>query len=88
MHVRRGYSAPKKRLDRTPDPDITENSKLSTTQVRHYSGMTFAQALEHEHKMLERAIERSKAPQPALIEAQPLPTTELKRPFSRLVRRF
>jgi hypothetical protein len=60
-----------------------ESPKLSATAITTMDGKSFAEALE-------RAIKRSKGPTPAraLIEAQPLPTTELSKPFSRLVRRF
>jgi hypothetical protein len=60
-----------------------ENPKLSATAVTTMDGKSFAQALE-------RAINRSKAPTPirTLIDHQPLPPEELKKPFTRLVRRF
>jgi hypothetical protein len=60
------------------------HSKLSTTANFHIDGTrSFAEALE-------RAIARSRAPvpQPALIEHEPLPASELSKPFARLVRRF
>jgi hypothetical protein len=51
--------------------------KLSATAIATMDGKTFAEALE-------RAIERSKQPSlPApMIEHEPLPAEELKRPFS------
>jgi hypothetical protein len=58
------------------------HSKLSTTASFLFDGTkSFAEALE-------RAIARSKAPLPALIEHQTLPASELSKPFSRLQRRF
>jgi hypothetical protein len=59
-----------------------ENPKLSATAIATMDGKTFAQALE-------RAIERSKAPLPLPApRPEPLPPEELRKPFTRLVRRF
>jgi hypothetical protein len=49
--------------------------KLSVSAVATMNGKSFAEALE-------RAIERSKQPTPKMIEHEPLPASELKRPFS------
>jgi hypothetical protein len=59
-----------------------ENPKLSATAVSHMDQNSFAAALE-------RAIERSKKPLPLPAPTiEPLPAEVLKRPMSRLVRRF
>jgi hypothetical protein len=54
-----------------------ENPKLSATAIATMDGNSFAEALE-------RAITRSKSqpPEPKLIEAQPLPAEDLKRPMA------
>ena len=58
-----------------------ETPKLSATAITTMNGQDFASALE-------RAIERSKQPPPLLNgPVEPLPASELKKPFSNL-RRF
>jgi hypothetical protein len=62
-----------------------KHPKLSATAIATTEGASFAAALD-------RAIERSKSPPPLLnsptIEHEPLPASELKKPMSRLYRRY
>jgi hypothetical protein len=58
-----------------------ENPKLSATAIATMDGATFAQALD-------RAIERSKGPPLLNGPVEPLPASEMKRPMSRLFRRY
>jgi hypothetical protein len=55
-----------------------KHPKLSVAAIERFGGQSFAE-------MLDRCIERSKQPLPLpapMIEHEPLPASELKRPFS------
>ena len=58
-----------------------ETPKLSATAIATLDGKTFAEALE-------RCIERSKGPPRLNGPVEELPASELKKPMSRLFRRY